>query len=356
MQKKDIEGNPMTITTTGYYSTGSSAVYDLLREYSPCTEELNGDTPIEHIFLYMPNGLFDLEDKLLIGNSIHRSDEAMNAFYQAMKDLYENNYQVFGNYKKRYGTRFMAAVEKLIEDLTEYRVEGNWYYDNKMQFSLVHTAASTLHMICKKPINANFFENIGHRDKYCDNITRYAFPTKEGFYPKASSFIREFFAMAKGNGQGVLLLDHLILPHNLFRLPRYLESDELKVIIVDRDPRDVYIDIRKRQERDGEIPPIPVDPIDYVRFWRALRESEKIVQLPKQVLRIQYEDLFYKYEKTVALVERFAGLTPDQHKFPGRFFNPTMSKIYLNQYKADSKWTTTIKYIENNLQKYLYKA
>ena len=346
----------MTITTTGYYSTGSSAVYDLLREYSSCSEEVNRENPIEHIFLYMPNGLFDLEDKLLIGNSIHRSDEAMNAFYQAMKDLYENNYQVFGNYKKRYGIRFMAAVERLIEDLTEYKVEGNWYYDNEMQFSLVHSIASTLHMICKQPINANYFKNIGHRDKYGDNITRYAFPTEIGFYTKATAFIQEFFSMAQGSNQGVLLLDHLILPHNIFRLPQYLKSNELKVIIVDRDPRDVYIDIRKRQERNKEIPPIPVNPKEYVGFWIALRESERNVQLPDQVLRIQYEDLFYKYENTVSVIEKFCGFTPDQHQYSGRFFNPSMSKIYLNQYKTDTKWTTIIKYIENNLQEYLYEA
>ena len=346
----------MTITTTGYYSTGSSAVYDLLREYCPCTEEENGHNPIEHILLYMPNGLFDLEDKLLIGNSIHRSDEAMNAFYQAMKDLYENNYQVFGNYKKRYGKRFVDAVDKLIEDLTEYRITGNWYYDYEMHFSLAHTAASTLNMICKQPVNANFFENIGCRDKFSDNVTRYAFPTEKVFYQKAAAFIREFFSMAQGNSQGVLLLDHLILPHNVFRLPRYLDGDELKVIIVDRDPRDVYIDIRKRQERDGELPPIPVDPKDYVGFWRALRESERIVQLPKQVLRIQYEDLYYKYEETVSLVEGFCGFTPEQHKYPGRFFKPSMAETYLNQYKTDRKWMTAIEYIEKNLQKYLYKA
>ena len=162
--------------------------------------------------------------------------------------------------------------------------------------------------------------------------------------------------MAQGNRQGVLLLDHLILPHNAFRLPRYLEGDELKVIIVDRDPRDVYIDIRKRQERDGEIPPIPVDSKDFVRFWRALRESEKIVQLPKQVLRIQYEDLFYKYEETVSLVEGFCGFSPDQHKDPGRFFDPSKAKEYINQYITDEKWTTTIQYIENNLPEYLYNA
>ena len=345
----------MTITTTGYYSTGSSAVYDLLREYTPCTEEINRNNPIEHILLYMPNGLFDLEDKLLIGNSIHRSDEAMNSFYQAMKDLYENNYQVFGNYKKRYGKHFMDAVEKLIDDLTEYKVKGNWYYGNEMQFSLIHTVASILHMINNKPVNANFFENISHRDKYSDSVTRYAFPSETAFYQKASAFIREFLSMAQGDNQGVLLLDHLILPHNVFRLPRYLKDNELKVIIVDRDPRDVYIDIRKRQKRDREVPPIPVDRENYVEFWRALRKSERIVELPNQVLRIQYEDLFYKYEETVSLIEGFCEFTPEQHKYPGRFFNPLMSKAYLNQFKSNTKWATIVDYIENNLQEYLYK-
>jgi len=346
----------MTITTTGYYSSGSSAVYDLLREYNACTEEINKNNPVEHILLYMPNGLFDLEDKLLIGNSIHRSDEALNAFYQAMRDLYENNYQVFGNYKRRYGKSFMAAVDKLIEDLTEFKVEGEWYYDNEMRFSITHTIASTLHMICKQPVNANFFENISRRDKFSDNITRYAFPTETMFYQAASSFIREFFSMAQGNNQGVLLLDHLIIPHNVFRLPRYLDDNELKVIIVDRDPRDVYVDIRRRQNMDRKAPPIPVEPKDYVRFWKALRESERLVQLPNQVLRIQYEDLFYKYEKTISLIEKFCGLTSDQHTYPGRFFDPSVSNTYLNQYKTDKKWNANIKYIENNLQEYLYNA
>lgn len=346
----------MTITTTGYYSTGSSAIYDILREYSLCTEEIHRNNHVEHIFLYMPNGLFDLEDKLLIGNNIHRSDEAMNAFYQAMKDLYENNYQVFGNYKKRFGKRFMVAVDKLIEELTEYKVEGNWYYDNEMQFSLIHTLASAIHMICKQPVNANFFENIGQRDKYSDNITRYAFPTETVFYQAASGFIKEFFSMAQGDNLGVLLLDHLILPHNAFRLSRYLDENELKVIIVDRDPRDVYIDIRKRQKMDRKVPPIPVESKDYVRFWKDLRKSERIVQLPKQILRIQYEDLFYKYDETISLIEEFCGFTSEQHIYPGRFFNPSASNAYLNQYRTDKKWAANIKYIENNLQEYLYKA
>ena len=130
----------------------------------------------------------------------------------------------------------------------------------------------------------------------------------------------------------------------------------MKVIIVDRDPRDVYIDIRKRQKRDKEIPPVPVNPKDYVRFWRALRESERRFYLPEQVLRIKYEDLFFKYEETVSLIEGFCGFTSEQHKDPGQFFNPSMAEAFINQYKTDIKWEKSIRYIKDNLQEYLYEA
>ena len=37
-----------------------------------------------------PNGLFDLEDKLLIGNNAIRSDEAIRSFETQMKKLYNS--------------------------------------------------------------------------------------------------------------------------------------------------------------------------------------------------------------------------------------------------------------------------
>ena len=56
-----------------YMGSGSSAVTDLLREYEGINTK-NSD--FEYVFLYAPDGLFDLEYKLLYNNNAIRSDEA----------------------------------------------------------------------------------------------------------------------------------------------------------------------------------------------------------------------------------------------------------------------------------------
>ena len=52
------------IVPTGYMGSGSSAVTDLVAEYKNCNNDYRS---FEYVFLHCPNGLFDLEDKLLIG-------------------------------------------------------------------------------------------------------------------------------------------------------------------------------------------------------------------------------------------------------------------------------------------------
>ena len=71
--------------TTGYMGSGSSAVTDLIGEFNGFTEN-NGD--FEYIFMHCPNGIFDLEDKLLRNNNAVRSDEALRSFRNAMYELY----------------------------------------------------------------------------------------------------------------------------------------------------------------------------------------------------------------------------------------------------------------------------
>ena len=56
----------------GYMGSGSSAVTDILAEIDGCSAR---DGDFEFVFLHCPNGVFDLEDKLLHGLSlIHISE------------------------------------------------------------------------------------------------------------------------------------------------------------------------------------------------------------------------------------------------------------------------------------------
>ena len=74
------------IVPTGYMGSGSSAITDLVVEFKYCQNEYKS---YEYVLLHCPNGLFDLEDKLLIGNNAIRSDEAIRSFELQMKKLYD---------------------------------------------------------------------------------------------------------------------------------------------------------------------------------------------------------------------------------------------------------------------------
>ena len=55
-------------------------------------DDVNADKgTFEYVFLHCPNGVFDLEDKLLYGNNAIRSDEALHTFLSTMKQLYDKN-------------------------------------------------------------------------------------------------------------------------------------------------------------------------------------------------------------------------------------------------------------------------
>ena len=63
------------VMPVGYMGSGSSAITDLISEVQGYKAE-NGN--FEYVLLHCPNGLFDLEDKLLHGNNALRSDEALH--------------------------------------------------------------------------------------------------------------------------------------------------------------------------------------------------------------------------------------------------------------------------------------
>ena len=102
------------IVSTGYMGSGSSAVTDLVSEFKDCQNEHKS---YEYIMLHCPNGLFDLEDKLLLGNNALRSDEAIRSFEEQMKKLYDKKYWWVGNYKKIIGPNFKKITDKFISNI-----------------------------------------------------------------------------------------------------------------------------------------------------------------------------------------------------------------------------------------------
>ena len=347
----------MIFSTSGYYSTGSSAVYVLLKEYENCEEGILRNWELrahdyENVFLYMPNGLFDLEDKLLYGNSIHRSDEAIRGFLSEMRRLNDNKYGWCGDYQRLIGDEFMNMIREFVDSLIDYKVQSHWgYHLGNDKLSCRKFLGSVKRKITGERATGDFWKATSYRT---DEMIYYAFPTPEKFYASARKMIDRYCNLMMGSdAEGKdLLLNHFILPHNLYRLKKYFAEEEIRVIVVDRDPRDVFIMEKYRMRSDRSRIPCQ-DVREFVSFWKKLRCCEKQENDPR-VVRIRFEDMIYKYEDTVSFLESRCGLDPRRHIHKKEYFSVEKSMYNTQLFKQDTIWAEEIRYIEKELPEYIY--
>ena len=342
----------MIVTSSGYFATGSSAVYDLLREYSRLTTGIIGDRDYEHLPFYTPGGLFDLEDKLLIGNSIHRSDEALHSFFTEMNRLNDGNFKWCAGYENMTNGRFVKLYQKFLDSLIDCKVDSYWSYhllpENKTEAKEDHDTGFWGSWFRKKGKKEEPKKQQKYR--YSDGIW-YSFADAERFYALGKEFIMGYFEMIQGGCEGDLLINHAMLPQNMKRIKRY-DLTEFKAIVVDRDPRDVFTFLSHSKYVKQRRSQIPSDIDGFIRFWSWMRESEEIAK--DSVLRIRFEDLIYDYENTVGRVETFLGLNPEEHTNPGKYFDPEVSKQNTQMFRLDFVNESHIDRISKELGKYTY--
>ena len=286
MEGKTLEKNKI-IVPTGYMGSGSSVVTDLVAEFEGF-EAARGS--FEYVFLHCPNGVFDLEDKLLIGNNAIRSDEALHTFYSTMRQLYDKKYWWVGNYKQIIGESFWKITQGYIKELTQYNPSFYWYHqentDLKMFFQLVWkriVKLITLNRInLKKPL------------LYSPMWVTYVKP--EEFYSISKKYIYNVLEEL-GHSKGNIILDQLLLPFNLFRIDNYFD-DDIEVFVVERDPRDMFL-MNKYiyPSQNGQVP-YPTDVKAFCDCYKALREMERKCT-SKKVHRFRFEDFIYNYEKNL---------------------------------------------------------
>lgn len=332
------------IIPTGYMGSGSSAVTDLISEFKDCKNDYKS---YEYIFLHCPNGLFDLEDKLLVGNNAIRSDEAIRSFENQMKKLYDKKFWWVGNYKKIIGPNFMNITNKYIANITTSNYCGFWYTHEEVNFKMF------IKLLLRKPFKLLTLNKIKFKKilKYKDGM-RICLPTNQEFYEKSHNFLYEVIDEICKDSKNVIL-DQFLLPFNLHRIDNYFD-DRVRVIVVDRDPRDVFI-LNKYiwPQRNSDVP-VPNDVHEFCKYYKAMRESEKISNSNK-ILRIHFEDLIYKYEETVKIIMEHLNFSEEMHINNKKRFNPDLSIKNTQVFNNYDKYGEEIKIIEEKLGKYLYE-
>lgn len=339
--------NSIKVIGMGYSNTGSSAISHLLKEYSECTDA--GFEGYEHVLFYTPNGLFDLEDELLRNNSLYRSDAALDDFYKVMHKLDVRDFGWLAGYQKRFGDGFDKIVSKFINSLVEYEKHGSWFHDFEYKRMLSQYLRDMVKFILRRKI-ISFGERMTFDG---DGRVRYAFVTEEEFYKAAKTFVYDYFDLIGKEGKNVLILDQLLLPFHLYRIDHYFD-DDVRCIVVDRDPRDLFIISKYLRRTHGGLEVFPYDVNDFIKFQIRFRNMEKMVN-DKRIMRIRFEDMIYKYDDTIDKIERFVGKEKiGEHIEPRKIFNPDISIKNTQNFRIKPEWEEEVKPIEEKMREYLY--
>lgn len=331
----------MIITCASYYGTGSSAITDLVMEYA----DVYGVGDYEIRIFQDIDGVRDLEYYLVENYNRHNSGHALKRF----KRLVDFNSKVW--FIKKYENFFDGKFKKLsyeyIDKLTDYKFKGYWHEDLRDKGNAFYVRKRLINKVLTKlKKNPEY-----HYNEMPKEVTLGVNITEDKFLDYTKEYSRNLIDCLNKEGAKNVVVDQLVPPNHIDKYLRYF--DDIKAVVVERDPRDVYLS--EMCYWHGSV--VPQDVETFCKWWNATRAHRLTENLNTQCsMFVQFEDLIYHYEATVKKIEDFLGFSSDKHISPKKFLDPSKSIKNTKLYEKEEykKYKDEIEYIERELSEYLY--
>lgn len=328
------------ITCASYFGTGSSAVTDFFSEFSNCSSI--GDYEVR--FIHDPNGIRDLEYNVIENNNRHNTSHAIKNFRKYVN--YLNGTFIKKRYRKYCGKDFLKYSYEYINNITELCCDASWHFDIKDKGELFSLIDSAYIRLCRLR-NKNSLTSLlvyTHEKGYFSAID------KDTFYKYTKKYINNVIGSMNKADTEYIMVDQLVPPSNIDQYLNYF--DNIKVFVVDRDPRDVYL-YSKIFFKTNVVPYKNIE--EYCKWYEIIRRHRKRETIDNEnVLFVQFEDLIYKYKETTKKLIEFVGIDPEKHTKPLTKLDPVISIKNTNLKEKFPKYKNEIEYIETHLQEYLY--
>lgn len=330
------------ISCASYYGTGSSAVTDFVSEFGSVYSFTNE----EFRFIQDPDGISDLEFNLLECFNRHNSGHSLKR-YKKLVDFYCGN--ILGRkYSAFFGDKWKKYSYSYIDELVDFSYPGWWQYDLYDRGNFFYFRKRILNKFLHMTIWRN---NIDRQINTMKNeITYCSHPTEEKFLSATRKYIELLFSSVIPDDKDIMMVDQLLPPMNLKRYLRYFNNN-IQVVIVDRDPRDVFV-LDKYIWKDGILPSDVDTFCKWFLYTRYHRKTENIDT--EQIKFIRFEDLIYKYEETTSKLVKWLGLAKKDHTRKKEIFQPDVSINNTQTWKKHPEAVEEVKTIENKLAGYLY--
>lgn len=332
------------ITCASFAGSGSSAITDLISEYSNVFS-LGRDTDCEFTFLHDPDGISDLEYNLVENKNRFNSGFALKR-YKRLVEFYAGS-KLTKKWSPYFYGKWKQISYEYIDDLIDFQHDGYSVFDLLMNGIPYYYIKTIEKKVLKKILLS---KNVKRNPILRKEKRLYAFPNKEKFIKCTRDYIEKLIETANKEKKHFVMIDQFFPVSNVKRYMEYVE--DVKVVIIDRDPRDLYI-LSKYYWSDGTSI-IPCECVsDFCKWYKMTREISDRKLNHKDVILLYFEDLIYKYDETIARLENFIGLQEKDHIYKFKKLDPLIS-VHNTRLFDKNDFGEEINYIENELYEYLY--
>lgn len=322
----------MIIGITGYGATGASAYIDLLKEFDGMQ---SFTTSFEFQLLQQPDGIEDLRFSLVDSRRRIQVNTAISRFVKATKA--SASYKISKVTKGQYEEISKRYVERLYDiswmGRSEYDPQDIRHFSDLKRLKFVTRVIRKILSYAKinwPPLNKRYF----------------SFMTEESFVRESKQYLKNILEACEFDLDKPIILEQLFNTTNPERGIEYF--DNAYSIVVDRDPRDVYILTNYVFRNLCYFMPHSGNVEDFVKYYKDIH-AEKVTC--EKVRYVKYEDLIYNYENTCKDLESWLEI---KHLGKGQFFKPQYSINNTRLYLQHPELSKEIEYIEKELSEYLY--
>ena len=287
----------MIIGACGYAATGSSAVFDFLKEF----EELQVGNDAEFKYTYKIDGLQDLHFHLCEKYSKTSSGDAAILRFRKAANFFKVPFIMkpipWKIYKKITDKYINSLVQSEFIGIENYDYENCSYIKSFITLGIKKIVAKYYEIITGKPYNFWPFRKL------------YICVEPEEFMEKSKQYIRDIIKTMGFDLSKPIVLNQPFegnCPENSF--PYF---DNPKAIIIDRDVRDVYAAHQKVYFGEGRHMPRQ-NVKAFVEQYKQVRMHQSKINT-EQKLYIQFEDFILRYEDVSKQIIQFLDLKEQPH-------------------------------------------
>lgn len=333
------KNNYSVIDFSGYSFSGKSAYFDLFCEFDGYK---HFSKEFEFELLRAPSGIVDLYNCLVDDWSPIRSSEAIRSFKNIIK-VYGGGNSLISRLQKHgynydyYFPGFTKKSNEFISKLTLAKWKSEWPF----AFNYYPSYRIFIKKLMFKLGSKRMFQT----DVYLSRFEH------EEFLNIVREYFNDLFKELFIDGEHTLLLNNTFETTNPQKSQQFFYN--AKSIVVDRDPRDIYLSAKNTGIINGldvGNTAIGGSVENFITRFKLYRNN---ITNNKNTLRVNFEDLVLEYEVTLSEIFSFLKEDSSIHRHPKKYFNPEVSKKGVSMWKSvDGQLKKDVKKIELELKEY----